>query len=162
MPTSHVYGLVAFLIITIFYRYLLTGFIRKIWLDIAIALYTIYYLINSLFLLSIYTYPGFANALGAIIILFFIILYFGKVMQEAKIKNLSAETTIWISGALLIFYSVNLFFFVLFNLLLEYSVKFTSSAVIFRIGINVLVYLMISIGFLKQRKLQSEGIKKSL
>lgn len=160
MPLTHLYGLVTFLVITIFYRHLLTGFVQRKWIDITVALYTVYYLINSVFLLSIYTYPGVATAIGTIIILLLIILYFAKVMQEAKIKKLFAEPVIWISGALLVYYSVNMFFFVLFNLILEYSVEFTSLIVRIRIGFNVLVYLMISIGFLQQRKLQNN--RKSL
>ena len=152
MPQAHFYGVVTFLTVCIFYRFLLNGFIKQKWIDAVIALYTIYYFMNSLFLQSIYVYPGIANAIGSIIILSLVILHFAKVMQEAKIRNLFAEPLIWISAALLIFYSVNLFFLVLFNLLLDFSTEFTTLVVYFRVGFNVLVYTMISIGFLKHKR----------
>lgn len=151
MPLAHFYGLVTFLIISILYKKLLHGYINKKWINVLVVLYTVYYLINSLFVQSFFEYPGTATAIGTIIILLYIVLYFSKFMQEAKIRNPFNDPLVWISGALLIFYSVNLFFFVLFNLLLDFSPEFTRLVIYSRIGFNVLVYLMITIGFLKQR-----------
>ncbi len=159
LPLLHLYGLVTFLILGIFYRYLLAGYIKQKWIDIIIALYAIYYLINSLFLQSIYEFPGVARAIGTFIILLLIILYFVKVMQEAKIRNLFAEPVIWISGALLIYYAYNLFYFILFNLLIDFSMKFAELVTNYRIGVNLLVYTMISIAFIKQRTLQLRKTK---
>lgn len=154
LPLHHLYGLITFLILGIFYRYLLAGYIKQKWIDIIIALYTIYYFFNSLFLQSIYEYPGVARAIGTFVILLLIILYFAKVMQEAKIRNLFAEPVIWISGALLIYYAYNLFYFILFNLLIDFSMEFAELVINYRIGVNLLVYSMISIAFIKQRTLQ--------
>jgi len=151
MPLAHFYGLITFIVLSILYRKLLKGYIKKRWINVLIVLYTVYYLINSFFIQSFFEYPGTATAIGSIIILFYLILFFAKFMQEAKIRNPFSDPLIWISGALLIFYSVNLFFFVLFNLLLDFSPEFTRLIILFRIGFNVLVYLMITVGFLKQR-----------
>ena len=154
VPLFHFYGLITFLIIGIFYRYLLDGFVKQKWIDVIIVLYTLYYVINSLFLQSIYEYPGVARAIGTFIIISLTILYFAKVMQEARIKNLFAVPEIWISTALLIYYAYNLFFFILFNLLIDFSMEFAKSVTFYRVGVNVLVYILISTGFIKQRNRQ--------
>ena len=162
LPLHHLYGLITFLILGIFYRYLLAGYIKQKWIDIIIVLYTIYYLINSLFLQSIYEYAGVARAIGTFVILLLIILYFAKVMQEAKIRNLFAEPVIWISGGLLIYYAYNLFYFILFNLLIDFSMEFAELVTFYRVGVNVLVYTMISIAFVKQHKWQIRVNKKTI
>lgn len=152
LPLFHLYGIVTFLVVGLYYRHLLQGFIKKRWINLTLIAFTAYYLINLLLIQSIFELQGIASAIGSIISILFIILYFTKVMNEANINNLFAEPSIWISGALLLYYSNNLFFFILFNLFLEYSIEFTKFIVNVRIGFNALVYLMITIGFLKQRK----------
>lgn len=156
MPLGHFYGFASFLVLGLFYYHLLKGFIKSVFIKSTIILYSLYYIINSIFIQSIYEYPGNARAIGTIFILLGSILFFAKVMQEAKIKNLLAEPIIWINGAFLVYYSANLFFFVLFNLLLEYSREFSKLTVIYLVGFNFLLYLLISIGFIKQRKLKTE------
>lgn len=156
MPLGHFYGFVSFLAVGLFYYHVLKGFIKGGLIILVIVIYSVYYAANSIFIQSIYEYPGNTRAIGTIFILLGSILFFAKVMQETKIKNLLSAPLIWINGAFLIYYSANLFFFVLFNLMLEYSREFSKLTVIYLLGFNFLLYLLISIGFIKQRKLKME------
>jgi hypothetical protein len=70
-------------------------------------------------------------------------------MVEAKIMSLWDEATIWINGALLIYYSGNLFFTVLFNVILEYSREFSKITVISFSVILALFYALVTVGFWK-------------
>ncbi|WP_303923568.1 hypothetical protein [Draconibacterium sediminis] len=70
-------------------------------------------------------------------------------MVEAKIMSLWDEPLIWINGALLIYYSGNLFFTVLFNLILEYSREFSKITVVSFSVILTLFYVLVTIGFSK-------------
>ncbi len=72
-------------------------------------------------------------------------------MVEAQIKKLANEPLIWINTAILIYFSANLFFYALFNLILEYSVKFSRITVIYLSVVNGVFYVLIAIGFLKAR-----------
>lgn len=154
--TSHFYGFFSFITLGIFYGHILKGFIKQNWIVAINILYLVYFLINSLFVQGIDEYPSNALPIGSLIILTYSILFFLKVMTEAKIKNLFAEPLIWINGALLIYNSSKLFFSVLFNLLLDHSREFSLFTVLVFLGFNGLLYLMISVGFIKKRNYSNE------
>ncbi len=73
-------------------------------------------------------------------------------MVDAKIGQLSKESLIWINTGILIYYSGNLFYYILFNLFLDYSHEFLKSIGIYVISLNALFYILIAIGFWKVKK----------
>lgn len=83
--------------------------------------------------------------------LIFTILYFARVMIEAKIRKLSAEPLIWINTALLIWYASSFFYFITFNVLLTYSREFLGLTVTYYGLSNLILYALVSIGFMKTR-----------
>jgi hypothetical protein len=65
---------------------------------------------------------------------------------------LADEPFIWINTAILIYYTGTLFFYILFNLILEYSREFSKITVYYFSILNALFYILIAIGFLKAGK----------
>ena len=68
-------------------------------------------------------------------------------MVEAKIRNLSKEPLIWVNTAILIYYTGNLFYYILFDLFLDYSHEFLKSIGVYFFTLNTLFYILIAIGF---------------
>lgn len=78
-------------------------------------------------------------------------------MTEANIERLGQEPLIYINIAVLIYYSGNLFFSLLFNLLLEYSKEFSKLTTYYYVAIVTLFYILIAIAFWKTDKQKKEG-----
>jgi hypothetical protein len=126
-----------------------------------VVLYELYFLINSFFIRGIFEYPAMARAISIIIIVLFSILYFYKTMVEAKISSLFDEPQIWINAAILIYFSGNLFFHILFNVIFENSPEFGKLTFFYLRILNAIFYVLIAVGFyLCKSDNRSESIGK--
>ena len=73
-------------------------------------------------------------------------------MVEAKIKSISQEPMIWINTAVLLYFSGNLFFNILFSIILETSRDFSKFTTYFIVWLTAAFYLLIAIAFWKAGK----------
>jgi hypothetical protein len=85
-------------------------------------------------------------------------------MIEAKLKSLSKEPLIWINTAILINYTGNLFYFILFNPILNISTEVLRSLGKYTVVLNAVFYVLIAIGFYlikadKQVERLNKGVK---
>lgn len=149
LPISHLYLLLEFLILGFFYSHILKGIIHKRVIITLIILFEICCLINTLFLQSIFVYPAVPLSLSKIFLVTFSILFFYKVMTEARIPKLWEEPLIYINLAVLIYYAGNLFYSLLFNLILDYSREFAILTNYYFAGLNTLFYVLVAVGFCK-------------
>ncbi len=152
MPLSHLYTLVSFILLCLFFQSVFNGYIKKIWFRVVTLFFVIFCFVNLLLFQSIYAYPSLPFSILVIVMVTFSILYFHKTMVDAKIGQLSKESLIWINTGILIYYSGNLFYYILFNLFLDYSHEFLKSIGIYVISLNALFYILIAIGFWKVKK----------
>lgn len=159
MPKRHLYTFVSFLLLGLFYNSVLKGFFRRNWILFIVTLFEIYFVINSFFIRGIFEYPAFARSLSIIILVLFSILYFYKIMVEAKQAKLSKEPLIWINTAVLIYFSGSLFFNILFNIMFEHTKEFGLLAAHYFRALNFLFYILLFIGFWKVESLKRK--KKS-
>lgn len=152
LPLSHLYAYISFMLVCSFYYSILNGFINRKWFYLVAVLFTLFYLINLIFLQSIYEYPDLPFSVSSVIIIAFSIIYFLRIMVEAKIQNLAGEPLVWINAGILIYFTGNFFYHILFNYLLENSRQFLIQiSFYFRILI-ALFYILIAIGFWKTKK----------
>lgn len=151
-PIGHFYFPIAFLILTVFYYQLLNKFIKPIYFFIVIGVYEVYCIINTIFIQSLFEYSSLVGAIGALIVFIFSVVFFIKVMTEAKIEKLSREPLIWINTAVLVYYSFNFFFFSLYNLRVIASIELAKVASGFFGVFNLFFYSIIIVGFFIARK----------
>jgi hypothetical protein len=148
-PIGHFYFPMAFFIMGMFYLVTLKDFIKSRYIMILIILFEIFSIINVLFIQDLYEFPSVTGSVGAIIMFLFSVLFFTKVMTEAKILKLSKEPLIWINSAVLIYYTGNFIFYVLLNYANKHSREFAILTAKFFSYVNLLFYLLIAIGFWK-------------
>jgi len=152
LPGTHIYGPVEFLLLSLlYYHHFKKTNIPKLILGI-IVLFELYCILNPIFFQSIYEYSS-TRAVSSLILVFFSILYFHKVMIETKIRKLSGEPMVWINTAVLLYFSANLFYNILFTMILEYSREFSLLVSAYFTVFNVVFYLLIAVGFFKSGKL---------
>lgn len=149
LPVTHFYLMIEFLLLGLFYTHVLQDILRKRVILTIIVLFEVYCLINTLFLQSLFEYPSFPQSVSKLLLVGFSILFFYKVMIEASVPNLWKEPLIYINIAILVYYSGNLFYSLLFNLILEYSREFSKITVHYFAGLMTLFYILIAIGFWK-------------
>lgn len=156
MPIGHFYFPIAFLILTIFYYQLLNKFIKPIYFFIVIAVYEVYCIINPIFIQSLLEYSSLVGAIGALLVFIFSVVYFIKIMSEAKIEKLSREPLIWINTAVLVYYSFNFLYFSMYNLRIIASMEMAKMVTVFFGVFNLLFYSIITVGFVitKRSKLK--------
>ncbi len=152
LPVTHFYLMIEFLILGLFYTHVLQDIIRKRVMLGIIILFEIYCLINTLFLQSIFEYPSIPQSVSKLLLVGFSILFFYKTMIETSVPNLWKEPLIFINIAILVYYSGNLFYSLLFNLILEYSREFSKITQYYFAGLMTLFYILIAIGFWKANK----------
>jgi len=147
MPIGHFYFPIAFLILTLFYFRLLNNFIKPIYFYIISIIYLLYCIINPVFIQSLNEYSSLVGAIGALLVFLFSVVYFIKVMSEAKIEKLSHEPLIWINTAVLIYYSFNFFYFSLYNLRIIESLEMAKLVTVFFGVFNLFFYFILSFWF---------------
>lgn len=152
IPGLHFYIIIEFLLWALFYRISFHPFIHKRILTAIIILFETYVIINLLFIQDLFTMPNLVRSVEGLFLVLFSILLFSKFMIESKHREIHKEPLIWINTAVLIYFSGNFFFNILFNMILENSREFSRITTYFFTGLNGLFYLLIASGFLLQRK----------
>lgn len=164
MPQANVYYMVEFLFLGLYYRQQLKNRFKSWIFLLIIALFELVSLASLLFFSSWHEYPALLQTISKIFLIGFSLLYFFKVMDEAKIQNLWKEPAIYINVAVLIYYSGNLFFSLMFNLILDYSREFSRITVQYWSVLNTVFYCLIAIGFWQvkasdKKQLSGAGVK---
>lgn len=158
MPLSHLYAHVSFYLLCLFYQEILKELVRKKYFYFLMASFFVLWLIDLVFFGSFFEYPSFPKSISTIVTILFSIGYFYKIMVEAKVQKLAKEPLIWINTSILIYFTGNLFYYILFNLIFDYSNDFLKLTSFYFNILNGLFYLLISIGFYLSNA--SDGIKK--
>ena len=144
MPISNFYLMVAFALLTWFYIRILNGLIRSSWLWLIVIIFEFGVLINLLIIGSLKVYLFIPQTISKIFFLFYSLAFFHKVMIEAKIKDLWKDEFFLVNIGVLIYYSGNIFFSVLFNIILAYSREFSKITVMYFSALNTIFYLLIA------------------
>ena len=156
MPIGHFYIPTSILLICLFYRKVLDGYINHLLVNLVIILYFAFSIINLIFIQSLHAFPNFIGSSGALIVIVFSILLFSKIMTEAKIKNLWKEPLILINIAILFYYAGNFFYFMLFNLNVGYSNDFALQVSRYYCVLNDIFYIILGVVFVMLKKRNAE------
>lgn len=151
MPGLHFYIMFEFLVWAVFYMINLKGFVNRRFIITGIILFETYCIVNFLFIQNLNNYP-FTRTVEDLILILLTILYFTKIMLEAKIRNLALSPSVWINASVLLYFAGNFFYNIVFVNLLIFERKFliTTGLYIFAL-FNLLYYSGIATGFLVKR-----------
>lgn len=151
-PIGHFYITFSILILSLFYHNVLKGFIKN-WLILGLIIaFVLFAIINPVFIQSLWDFPNILGASGAILLVVFSILFFSRILTESIIQDLAKEPLVWINSAILFYYAGNFFFYILFNLTVEYSSQIAKQIGIFYKILNISFYLLMGIVFLRAKK----------
>lgn len=118
---GHIYTIVEFSLLANAYRIALKGFIKPILIPSMILLFTILAVSNTLFLQSFKYNNSNIKIIEAVLLIGLALLLFYKLARELKISRLEKYPMFWVSCAVIIYFSSNIFVFMYSNYLLQYS-----------------------------------------
>lgn len=144
MWVSHIYFPLEFLSLSLFYVQHLIPVIKRRLITWIIFAYIVFAVINATFIQSIEEYSQ-TRIFSSLILVLFALVYFYKVLVEAKIQKLFTEPMIWINVAVLLYYSTTFFYNILINRILDYSYQMANYVGIFNGYMIVLFYVFITI-----------------
>ena len=151
-PIGHFYITVSLLFVGLFFLHELDGFLNRKLIAGTIILFLLFGVINAVAIQGMYSFPSNSGAIGALILIFYSVLLYAKIMSEANIKRLYNSPLIWLNSAILIYYTANFFFYILFNIILNNSVEFVKQTILIFKIFNTIFYVLIAIGFWKAKK----------
>lgn len=154
LKLSHYYFPLEFLFLSLVYLNELGGIVNKKWLKGLIGVVMLYCLINPIFLQDYSQYSQ-VRSFSSIILVVFSIIYYYRVMTEAKIRKLGNEPMIWINTAVLLCFAGSLFYNVLFTIILEFSREFSKLSASYFTSLNIVFYVLIIIGIIKAGRQQN-------
>lgn len=144
---THFYFPVEFLILALFYLPHLTPIIKKKWILLIIGLYLAYSFINPIFIQD-FGESSKLRTVNSIILIFFSIAYFYRLMIELKSTSLLIQPMFWINTAVLLYFSSILFYYILLSLLLaNFSREFVKTFGLISGMFMVIFYLLIAFSF---------------
>lgn len=148
MPLVSIYCFFQYVLLGLFYKKLLNGKLPNRLIDISIAIVFLTFVVNVLFN-GIWQYPSVPEAVELFLILGLIIFYFYTVMQEAVITKLSEDAAVLVNLGFLIYFSAKLFYTLMFNVILQYSMDFLLTAATMFTLLNYIFYIYIGVVFLR-------------
>ena len=143
----HIYTILEFNILALFY-FSLFGYFYPRWLvPLLMVGFTVLAVLNSLFLQPLSTYNTYTRGLEGLLMIALSLLCFYQMLAELTTKRLDRSPIFWINTGFLLYFAGNLFLFILSNALLKepnQTLSFMSWGL--HSLLMVLMHLFISLG----------------
>lgn len=155
MPLLHLYVGIGFLMLAVFYKNVLEGFISGSVIYTVAAVFFILTALNSLFLQSVYTFNSYALTLESVLLIIFslttYILLLDKTVKEKRKSMVSSLN--WINSGIFIYYVSNLLIFYFSGYFSRYfSREFNRYTWVVHSFFSVVMYTFFFIGLWKRPK----------
>lgn len=144
LPLLHIYTIIQFLLIAWFYGLLFKRMLPRLLIPSIAIGFTIFSIINSLFIQPISTYNSIALGLQCLLGISFTIIGFYKIMAEMKELSLIKSPEFWANLGFLLYFSTNLFILILSNPMM--SLGETANYIIWGVRAIFLYFFYLSLG----------------
>lgn len=152
-PLFHLHTIVEMVLFSFFFRTLFRAqIIRTVIICIAIV-FSLYCVVNFIFLQSIYSFNSYTRSIEAIILILFCVMYWWKGATAADDSPWVAIADNWAVSGILFYFSSALFLFIFSNYLLQHVSK-QANVLVWNIhaAIVLLMYLLLTVTFLKSKR----------
>jgi hypothetical protein len=152
LPLLHIYVAAGFLLLAVFYRNILNGFIRARLIWIITIAFLVYTILNSIFIEPVRTFNSSALTVESILIVILSLFTFIVLLNDiARERRSSLVRSInWINSGLFIYYSSSLLIFYLTN---NFSFSFNRYIWILHSFFSMVMYSCFYIGLWKRQRI---------
>ena len=152
LPVTHIFTLFEFLILIRFYSKLLMGFISKKVFILLTIFFTIFALIDSIFLESIFSFNTLGRSVEALIFISLSFCWFIKLLKSEYDLNSSTSKGIsYIVGGFFIYFSGSIILFSFSNYINKMTYSLSLNIWTMHTILSVILFLAISLGLFKHQ-----------
>jgi hypothetical protein len=152
MPLLHIFTLVEFSILL----YVFLAFFQRN-CTIRISILLLYIIFAFLAILDLLVFKGpllpntFSRTFGSLVLTFLSLLYYLRFFRESTDEIVWRQSMFWFSTAVLVYFSLNVFFFMMFNVFLSLDYKFADIGVNLHDGYNIIANALFAAVFIWNR-----------
>ena len=151
MPGMHVYTLLEFILLALFYRKVLDGTNTGNYVVALIPFFALASILNTLFFQNIYTYNTYTKSIEAIIIIVLAIAYFRKNLDKLVSGESNTDPVSYINSGLLLYFSGSFIWFTVYNMTVN-NVVFGMLMWSIDATFLLILYILIAIALWKYKK----------
>lgn len=115
LPGLHLYTIIEFVLIALFYHSFFGVFFSKKLIPIIIIGFVTFAIINGFFIQGINNFNTYARGLEGILIIGLSLLCFNKMLIELDTRDPTKQAIFWINSGFLFYFAGNIFIFILSN-----------------------------------------------
>lgn len=115
LPGLHLYTILEFITIGLFYHYFFKDFFSKKLLPVIIIGFVIFAIINAFFIQGFTNFNTYASGLEGILVIILSLLCFYKMLIELDTRSPTKQPIFWLNSGFLFYFAGNLFVFILSN-----------------------------------------------
>ncbi|GGD80598.1 hypothetical protein GCM10011514_50890 [Emticicia aquatilis] len=119
LPGLHLYTILEFLFIGLFYHQFFGNFFNRKILPYIIIGFILLALINAFYVQGIFNFNTYASGLEGIIVIFLSLLCFYKMLIELDTREPTKQPIFWINSGFLFYFAGSLFVFILSNFIMK-------------------------------------------
>ena len=151
MFVFNIYGIIEVILLIEFYKRFLNQFFQSKVHLILIALFTLLFVYNTFLSHKFKNIDIISTSIESIIFILYALISFYFILKNLVFENLYHTPFFWINTAFLLYFSGNLFLFTFSSYLENHESTYVKLYLIHSI-LNILTYILISIGFWKIKK----------
>ncbi len=151
MPVMHIYTLIEFILLSVFYRKILDSTRTGKYVYALIPVFIILCIVNVFFFQNIHTYNTYTKSIEAVIIIFFAVAYFKKILDKIGPDESRSNLIVYLNSGLLLYFSGSFALFTISNLIVENRPFFLVMWSIHATFL-LLLYILIAIALWKHKK----------
>lgn len=152
LPILHVYTMIEFSTITLFYQVIFKETVPRHWFLILISCFIVFCLINALYIQSWQIFNTYPRTLESITVIGFSLCYYYRITHQNLYLQIEKSPIFWINTGLFIYFSGGFLLFTLSNYILPLSLSIRLLVWQLHALLSIIMYVLIFIGLWQHRK----------
>lgn len=152
LPVLHIYTMVEFTTIMLFYREVFRESIQGKWFIIVIGCFVSLCLLNVFYIQNWFVFNTYPRALQSLITIIACLYYYYKITHESLYTQIEKSPVFWINNGFFIYFSGSFLLFMLSNYILSMNREANMIVWMLHGFLSILLYVLISIGLWQKRK----------
>ncbi len=151
MPVMHVYTLLEFVLLMLFYREMFDEKGGRMYVNALIPMFVLLCLVNVLFFQDIHTYNTYTKSVEAVVVITLAIAYFKKTLDRSDHQPGGPDSLIYVNSGLLLYFAGSFILFIIPNMIIP---DLALGRIIWRIHATFLLimYQLFAIALWKHKK----------
>ncbi|WP_316750637.1 hypothetical protein [Pedobacter gandavensis] len=152
LPVLHVYTMVEFTAIMLFYQVIFKIYIAKKWFVLLIAVFLAFCLLNATCIQDWKIFNTYPRTLESILVISASLYYYYKITRQTLYTQIEKSPVFWINTGFFIYFSGSFLLFTISNYILPYSFKFNMMVWQFHAFLSIVNNILIFIGLWQHKK----------